>query len=172
MIYYRIGINLSKMIKLKDLVNNDIKEWDDTSFKKIPKRWGKPYDQKYTDFENKNVISRLKKEEKLNEDKSGSIYDMKKQIKDGTFDPKNPEVLIHGWGRLSLKSLERMISKQLSDLANAAKMGGELKIKNIDSLLFKKHSVLQSKIKAANDVYQQMNSSQYKRAVTIYKKNK
>ena len=64
------------------------------------------------------------------------------------------------------------LSKQLSDLANAAKMGGELKIKNIDSLLFKKHSVLQSKIKAANDVYQQMNSSQYKRAVTIYKKNK
>ncbi len=105
----------------------------------------------------------------ITEEVYGSIYDMKKKIKDGTFDPKNPEVLIHGWGRISLKSLERMISKQLSELASAAKIGGELKMKNIDSLLFKKHSVIQSKIKAANDVYQQMNSSQFKRAVTIYK---
>ena len=102
----------------------------------------------------------------------GSIYDMKAQIKDGTFNPDDPEVLIHGWGRLSLKGVERWIAKDLADLAGRAKRGGEISIENIDSRLFAKAAPLMHKIKAAREVYEQMKSSQYKRAVTMYKKKK
>ena len=44
--------------------------------------------------------------------------------------------------------------------------------KNVEYRLYKKHSPLSSKIQGLHEVYQQMNSSAYKRAVTIYKKRR
>ena len=77
-----------------------------------------------------------------------TIYDMKKEMKEGKFDPKNPNINVHGLYTVHLKLLEKMIKRDL------------------------KHKPLQSKIKGLWEVYQQMNTSQYKRAVTMYKKKR
>ena len=114
----------------------------------------------------------IKLKKLLKEEKYGSIYDMKAQMKDGTFDPKNPEVLIHGWGRLPLKSVHKWIAKHLSDIASYAVTVSDRTAKNMDHELFAKHSPLQHKIKALIDVYKNMNSPQYKRAVTIYNRKR
>ena len=96
-----------------------------------------------------------------------SIYDMKKEIKEGTFDPKNPTINVHGLGVYNLKLLEKVIKRDLTRAAND--LGYESGAKNLNYHLFQKHSPLGSKIKGLWEVYQQMNTSQYKRAVTIYK---
>ena len=38
--------------------------------------------------------------------------------------------------------------------------------------LYSKKSTTEAKIKAANDVYKEMNTSKYKRAVTMYKRKR
>ena len=154
------------MVKLKDL----IKEWTDESFKDLPKRWSKkPFDGTtgLTEFEQAGGKDNI-----VEGAKYGSIYDMKAQMKDGTFDPDNPEVLIHGWGRLPLKSVHKWISKDLKKIANDISTVSDRTAKNTEILLYKKHSPLEAKIKALNEVYEYMGSSQYKRAVTIYKRRR
>ena len=111
----------------------------------------------------------IKLKKLLKEEKYGSIYDMKKQIKDGTFDPDNPEVLIHGWGRLDLKGLHKWIAKHLKDIANYADVVSDRTAKNMEYELYQKHSPLKHKILALTEVYEYMKRPQYKRAVTIYK---
>ena len=95
----------------------------------------------------------------------GSIYKMKEDMKEGKFDPQNPQVLIHGFGVYNLKTLEKVIARDLKDCISG---GAEYAAQK----LYTRHSVTESKIKAANDVYQQMETSQYKRAVTMYKKRR
>tara|TARA_Y100000593_G_scaffold33491_1_gene65812 strand:+ start:330 stop:794 length:465 start_codon:yes stop_codon:yes gene_type:complete len=154
------------MVKLKDL----IKEWTDESFKNLPKRWSKkPFDGTtgLTEFEQAGGKDNIAEGAKY-----GSIYDMKAQMKDGTFDPDNPEVLIHGWGRLPLKSVHRWIAKHLKDIASDAATVSDRTAKNIQHELYHKHSPLMHKINALNEVYEYMGSSQYKRAVTIYKRRR
>ena len=150
-------------IKLKDLLG----EWNDTSFKKLPKRWSKTMDGDtgLTEFETAGGKDIIK------EGKSGAIYNMKAQMKDGTFEPDNPEVLIRGWGRLPLKSLENNVRRDLEDLAKRAKQGGESNFKGIVYQLTK-NDVVVEKAKAVYDVYQELNSSKVKRAITIYKRRK
>ena len=41
----------------------------------------------------------------------GTIYDMKKEMADGTFDPKNPSIHIQGFGVWKLKNLEKSIKR-------------------------------------------------------------
>ena len=111
--------------------------------------------------------------EELNEAKQNeyaSIYDMKKEIKEGTFDPKNPKINVHGLGVYSLKALEKRIKKDLISRAND--LGYESGAKNLNYVLFTKYATLGSKIKGLWEVYQQMNTSAYKRAVTIYKRKR
>ena len=96
-----------------------------------------------------------------------SIYDMKKEMKEGKFDPKNPTINVHGLGVDNLKLLEKVIKRDLTKAAGD--LGYESGIKNLMYHLYKKHSPLGSKIKGLSEVYEQMNTSQYKRAVTIYK---
>ena len=99
-----------------------------------------------------------------------NIYDMKKEMKEGKFDPKNPTIAVTGLGVYSLQLLEKVIKK---DLIGAAKdLGYESGAKRLNYHLYEKHSPLGSKIKGLWEVYQQMNTSQYKRAVTIYNKKK
>ena len=117
----------------------------------------------------------VKLKELLTENKIGSgqyanIYDMKKEIKDGKFDPKNPSVAVSGLGVYSLQGLEKKIKKELTSRMND--LGYESGAKNLNYVLFTKYATLGSKIQGLWEVYQQMNSPQYKRAVTLYKKRK
>ena len=95
----------------------------------------------------------------------GGIYKMKEDMKSGTFDPKNPQVHIQGFGVYHLKDLEKAIARDLKDCISG---GAEYAAQK----LYTKHSVTEAKIKAANDVYEQMETSQYKRAVTMYNRRK
>tara|TARA_B100000131_G_C18015417_1_gene572237 strand:- start:52 stop:402 length:351 start_codon:yes stop_codon:yes gene_type:complete len=108
----------------------------------------------------------------LKEYKYGGVINMKDQMKAGKFDPTNPDIHISGWGVLPLKSLHKWISKDLKELSDDAGVVSDHTMKNIEKRLFDRHAPLQHKILALNEAYKQMNSSQYKRAVTIYKKNK
>ena len=105
---------------------------------------------------------------KIGKGEFANIYDMKKEIKEGNFDPKNPTINVHGLGVYSLKLLEKVIKRDLTKATND--LGYESGAKNLNYHLYGKHKPLQSKIRGLWEVYQQMNSSQYKRAVTIYKK--
>ena len=111
------------------------------------------------------------KEEKLTEAKVGSIFNMKKQIADGSFEPDNPEVLIKGFGRLPLKDLEKKVNRDLTDLAKRAGNGGESNFKGIINLLTKNDYVV-DQAQAVVDVYEELKSSQVKRAITNYKKKR
>ena len=113
----------------------------------------------------------IKLKDLLKEGKVGSIYNMKKQIADGSFEPDNPEVLIKGFGRLPLKHIERKVARDLEDLAKRAKQGGESNFKGIINNLTKNDYVI-DQAQAVADVYKEMSSSQYKRAVTNYKKKR
>mgnify|MGYP003123633444 CR=1 FL=1 len=95
----------------------------------------------------------------------GQIYNMKEEMKDGKFDPKNPSIHIHGFGVWSLKGLESSIARDLKDCISR---GAEFAAQK----LYMKHSTTEAKIKAANEIYQLMETSQYKRAVTMYKRKK
>ena len=105
----------------------------------------------------------------LKEGKSGSIWDMKTQMKKGTFNPEDPEVLIRGWGRLTLKILQRNIVNELKDLIKRGT--GELGFKNMLFIL-KDNGILMDKIQAVVDVYDELKSSTVKRAITNYKKRR
>ena len=99
-----------------------------------------------------------------------SIYQMKEEMKSGKFDPKNPTIAVTGLGVYSLKALEKTIKRDLTKAAGD--LGYESGAKNLNYHLYGRHVPLGSKIKGLWEVYQQMNSSQYKRAVTMYKKKR
>ena len=102
--------------------------------------------------------------------KYANIYDMKKEIKEGKFDPKNPTIAVSGLGVYDLKGLERNIEKNLKNYIKD--LGYESGAKNLNYHLFSKYAPTGSKIKGLWEVYQQMNSPQYKRAVTLYNRRK
>ena len=115
----------------------------------------------------------IKMKDLLNEgtrNEFASIYNMKEEMKEGKFDPKNPTINVHGWATISLKGLEKWIKKDLTKAIGD--LGYESGAKNLDYHLYKKHSPLQSKIRGLWEVYQQMNSSTYKRAVTMWKRKR
>ena len=97
--------------------------------------------------------------------KFGTIYNMKDEMKSGEFDPKNPSIHIQGFGVWKLKTLEKSIVR---DLKECISRGAEYAA----NAIYRNHSTIEAKIKAANDGYQQMNSSTYKRAVTMWKRKK
>ena len=117
----------------------------------------------------------VKLKELLTENKIGSgqyanIYDMKKEIKDGKFNPKNPTISVTGLVVYNLKQLEKNIKRDLIKAAND--LGYESGAKNLNYHLYRKFSPLGSKIKGLQEVYEQMNSPQFKRAVTMYKRKR
>ena len=95
----------------------------------------------------------------------GVVYDMKKEMAEGKFEPDNPSIHIQGFGVWKLKTLEKSIARDLKECINR---GPEYAAR----ALYRNHSTIEAKIKAANDGYQQMNSSTYKRAVTMWKRKK
>ena len=107
---------------------------------------------------------------KVKPGKFATIYKVKEDMESGKFDPKNPQVHINGLGVYNLKTLEKVIKRDLTNAAND--LGSDRGAKNLNYHLYKKHSPLGSKIKGLQEVYEQMNSSQYKRAVTMYNKKR
>ena len=100
--------------------------------------------------------------------KFANIYEMKKEIKEGKFDPKNPTVAVTGLGVYNLQLLEKVIKRDLGKAIND--LGYESGINNLMYHLYKDKSPLSSKIKGLSEVYEQMNSPAFKKAVTLYKR--
>ena len=100
--------------------------------------------------------------------KFANLYKVKEDMKEGKFEPKNPQVHIIGLGVYTLKLLEKVIKRDLIKAAND--IDYESGVKNLQYHLYKKHSPLGSKIKGLWEVRQQMNSPAFKRAVTMYKR--
>ena len=154
------------MIKLTSL----IKEWNDTSFRNLPKRWSN--NKGLTEFEQQGGKDNLEEYGAKTSDlvgtpkkQFGGIYKMKEDMAEGKFDPKNPQVHIHGFGVYHLKDLEKAIARDLKECIGKDAEFTAMK-------LYMKHSTTEAKIKAANDAYKQMETPQYKRAVTMYKKKR
>jgi len=100
--------------------------------------------------------------------KYANIYDMKKEIGEGKFDPKNPTVAVTGLGVYNLKLLEKVIKRDLGKALND--LGYESGIEKLMYHLYRDKSPLSSKIKGLSEVYEQMNSPAFKKAVTLYKR--
>ena len=99
-----------------------------------------------------------------------SIYQMKEEMKNGKFDPKNPTINVHGLGVYDLKTLQKVIKRDLTKAAGD--VGSEQGVKNLMYHLYGRLTPLSSKIKGLQEVYEQMNTPQYKRAVTMYKRKR
>jgi len=74
--------------------------------------------------------------------------------------PSNPSIIVTGYGRVSLTALTDNIRRDLADLAKAPILAINAKITDPDS-------VLVHKVKALNQVMQQMATPQYKRKITL-----
>ena len=114
----------------------------------------------------KNLLSEGKMA--IGKGKYANIYDMKKEIGEGKFDPKNPTVAVTGLGVYNLRLLEKVIKRDVGKALND--LGFESGINNLMYHLYKDKSPLQSKIKGLSEVYEQMNSPAFKKAVTLYKR--
>ena len=99
----------------------------------------------------------------------GYIYNWKKEMEEGKFDPKNPTVVVSGLGSYSLTGLKDSVASQLSDLSKRLKSGSEMDVNNVYSLLVKNESLLY-KVKAIKDVQDELKTSIWKRRITIYKR--
>ncbi len=106
------------MIKLKDL----LKEWNDTSFKDLPKRWSKNINEKdgLTELERLELDEDLSIKEK---GVDGRIYNWKEEMKEGKFDPENPMVHLMGYGTMPYKSLQKFTAIDLEKIAKQLKRG-------------------------------------------------
>ena len=142
---------MAKIIKMKDLI----------------KKEGIKLGKLYTD---KDRPPFQVNEGKIGSGKYANLYKIKEDMKEGKFDPKNPQVHVQGLGVYSLKLLEKVIKRDLTKAAND--LGSERGAQTLNYHLYTKHVPLGSKIKGLQEVYEQMNTPQYKRAVTMYKKKR
>ena len=69
----------------------------------------------------------------------GQIHNMKEDMKSGKFDPKNPQVHIHGFGVYTLKTLEKAIARDLKECINKDAEFTAMK-------LYSKHSTTEAKV--------------------------
>tara|TARA_R100000458_G_C8058404_1_gene102460 strand:+ start:79 stop:549 length:471 start_codon:yes stop_codon:yes gene_type:complete len=153
------------MIKLKSL----LKEWNDTSFKKLPKRWSKNINEKdgFTELERLELDEDLKVKET---DIDGRIYNWKEEMEKGKFDPENPTVHLLGYGTMPYKSLQKYTANDLISIAKELKRGNVKKAHN--KLIDNFSNIVLWKVKCLNDVRQELKTSLWKRRITIYKKKK
>ena len=105
---------------------------------------------------------------KVKAGKFATLYKVKEDMEEGKFDPENPQVHVVGLGVYTIKLLEKVIKRDLGKALGD--LGFESGAKNLVYHLYGRHKPLKSKINGLWEVYQQMNSPQYKRAVTMYKR--
>ena len=99
--------------------------------------------------------------------KENLIY-VDKDMKDGKFDPKNPQVHIMGYGVATLKTLQDSLSRKFTELAKRAKKGD---FGNIQHHL-EKNSVVVGFVEAGVAANKQLKTSQMKRKITMYKQKR
>ena len=153
------------MIKLKSL----LKEWNDTSFKKLPKRWSKNINEKdgFTELERIELDEDLKVKET---DIDGRIYNWKEEMEKGKFDPENPTVHLLGYGTMSYKNLQKFTANDLISIAKELKRGNVKKAHN--KLIDNFSNIVLWKVKCLNDVRKELKTSVWKRRITMYKNKK
>tara|TARA_B100001564_G_scaffold312823_1_gene285935 strand:- start:118 stop:588 length:471 start_codon:yes stop_codon:yes gene_type:complete len=153
------------MIKLKSL----LKEWNDTSFKKLPKRWSKNINEKdgFTELERIELDEDLKVKET---DIDGRIYNWKEEMEKGKFDPENPTVHLLGYGTMPYKSLQKFTANDLISIAKELKRGNVKKAHN--KLIDNFSNIVLYKVKCLEDVRKELNTSVWKRRITMYKNKK
>lgn len=83
------------------------------------------------------------------------------------FDPKNPEVIVKGVGKFSLRGLKENIKKKLSELVAKAERGDYFSIAE----LINQNSILVHYINAVLDVYKELKTPAMKRKLNIINKN-
>ena len=150
------------MIKLKSL----LKEWNDTSFKKLPKRWSKNINEKdgFTELERLELDEDVKVKET---DVDGRIYNWKEEMEKGKFDPENPTVHLLGYGTMPYKSLQKFTANDLISIAKELKKGNVKKAHN--KLIDNFGNIVLWKVKCLEDVRKELNTSVWKRRITMYK---
>ena len=150
------------MIKLKSL----LKEWNDTSFKDLPKRWSKNINEKdgFTELERIELDEDLKVKET---DIDGRIYNWKEEMEKGKFDPENPTVHLLGYGTMPYKSLQKFTANDLISIAKELKRGNVKKAHN--KLIDNFSNIVLYKVKCLEDVRKELNTSVWKRRITMYK---
>ena len=77
--------------------------------------------------------------------------------------PSNPSILIRGYARMDLESLTDNVRRELAELSKAPVLAISAKIAD-------EKSVLIHKVKALQDVMDQMSTPQYKRKITLAKR--
>jgi len=99
--------------------------------------------------------------------KENLIY-VDKDMKDGKFDPKNPQVHIVGYGVMSMKTIREKLFRVFKELSMRAKKG---EIENVNSYL-KGSGVVSELMKAYLEAKKQLKSSSMKRKITMYKRKR
>lgn len=86
---------------------------------------------------------------------SGEVYDKK------DFDPSDPEILVHGYGRLTLSQIKNQIKNKLLAMT-------EMSIDNIEYEL--NNGILKTLVQAVKDAEAELNTPQMKRKITMRNK--
>ena len=91
------------------------------------------------------------------------------QIDPKSADPRDPTVMIRGFGSMLLSQLKTDVEQKLEDLHKRAKRG------DFDMAWYQiakgNDQILPHKLQAIKDADDQMNKSQWKRRITNWKKN-
>ncbi len=101
----------------------------------------------------------------------GYIYNWKEEMKEGKFDPKNPTVVVSGLGSYTFTALKNSIASQLVDLSKRLRKGSDMDVDNVYYSLVKNDTILY-KVKAMKDIQDELNTSVWKRRITMYKKKR
>ena len=87
------------MVKLKDL----LKEWNDTSFRNLPKRWSKPYMKEWTPKDGLTEFERLGGNDvelgKVYTDKDRPPFQVESTIDEKMSDEKRAFLMLGIWGK-------------------------------------------------------------------------
>ena len=113
----------------------------------------------------------LKEDVKVKEtDVDGRIYNWKEEMEKGKFDPENPTVHLLGYGTATYKSLLKNTASDLVSIANELKKGNVKKAHN--KLINDYGNIVLYKVKCLNDVRKELQTSVWKRKITMYKNKK
>ena len=113
----------------------------------------------------------LKEDIKVKEtDVDGRIYNWKEEMEKGKFDPENPTVHLLGYGTMPYKSLQKFTANDLISIAKELKRGNVKKAHN--KLIDNFSNIVLYKVKCLEDVRKELNTSVWKRRITMYKNKK
>ena len=113
----------------------------------------------------------LKEDVKVKEtDVDGRIYNWKEEMEKGKFDTENPTVHLLGYGTMPYKSLQKFTANDLISIAKELKRGNVKKAHN--KLIDNFSNIVLYKVKCLEDVRKELNTSVWKRRITMYKNKK